>query len=188
VRCDGQRPACRVSLVGHEPLFAVADPSDQQTCVSSGRECEWPLGRKRKRTKREKLDEARRQQEAAALGEIAYPLLEMAQGRGARVTDTSQLPMGLQHPIETQLPLAMQEPLPSSVSGVSGNSPPAKVFDPLPSSIGTDTNVLPDFDSGTQTAFLRGEPGQDADLELYYYRLVSGRILHLNGVGMVRVE
>lgn len=156
--------------------------------MSSGRECEWPLGRKRKRTKREKLDEARRQQEAAALGEIAYPLLEMAQGRGARNADTSQLPMGLPPPIETQLPLAMQEPLPSSGSGVTGPPPPANVFDPLPSSIGTETNILPDFDSGTQTAFLRGEPGQDADLELYYYRFVSGRILHLNGAGLVWVE
>jgi hypothetical protein len=111
-------------------------------------------------------------------------------GRDARIANASQLPFGPQQPqqtIETQTSSALPGTLPSGGSGVIGTSTPVNVFDPLPSTIGSETNILPDFEQGTQTAFLRGEPGQDADLELYYYRFVSGRILHLNRVGTVWV-
>lgn len=51
IRCSGTKPVCEV---GHAGFV-----SDVQACLKAKESCEWPSGRRRKRTRKE-MDEARR--------------------------------------------------------------------------------------------------------------------------------
>jgi len=71
VRCSGTKPVCevcrhsmspriaRVRRIGARSEGVVGQMTDQQACKKSNVTCEWPSGRRKKRTRKE-MEEARR--------------------------------------------------------------------------------------------------------------------------------
>lgn len=55
VRCSGTKPVCEVGLF----ILTISDLMRYQACKKSSVTCEWPSGRRKKRTRKE-MEEARR--------------------------------------------------------------------------------------------------------------------------------
>lgn len=216
IRCSGTKPVCTA-------------------CGKAGAECEWPSGRRRKRTRRE-MEEARRVEAAAATsapstgsGMTQYgispptgadglngapsvplsmsanttpmgppPMVHQSTWQDPWSTGTNFvwpanfLPEGLSFdnvlqgagdPSAGQVPgLSPQQPMHPMGTDLSALGPLAGFLND--GSPGTDMRLFTALD---QTAYLSGDPDEDDEVELYYYRF-SGTTALNPGINRISLK
>ncbi|KAF8057613.1 fungal-specific transcription factor domain-containing protein [Lyophyllum atratum] len=182
-RCSGDKPVCRA-------------------CAKAREECEWPVGRRRKRTRREMEEEERRER----LGQMRYaaggdqigpaPAPEkdiqslMAWGRPDTLSVSPHAAEGMQwdFPASSVSPQLTWRSMmnASSGQGLMPSSSMLPQFAPADAREKDAAQLVRALES--QVAFIDGDPTRNEDLELYYYRFQSGSTAIHPGVNRISLK
>lgn len=170
IRCNGVRPIC-------------------SACTKVGAHCEWPTGRRRKRTKRE-MKAAR---QVAAESERQHTAHNYHAECNPADTSTGLLPRATTEKGTIVWTPNDSIPWPGN-SAYEGTRAPLPPNNPIPTdpfagfllenSPGTDLRLL---DRLNQTAYLSGDGSVDGPLELFYYR-ISGSTAINPGVHRISLK